>query len=145
MSKVKIKTLEWVSVCCALFFPCFCSWMFKNRFPEPIAATKVCTDMSQEKHTREEKMGMYTKHADRLLVFMIIPSPKSQIDFRIYRIDFCPEAVLRGFWWESPCENRKKSKSTFHHPVWPLYYYKGIRSKSRSVLLRPTLYRGPVA
>ena len=39
------------------------------------------------------KSDNYTEHADRLLVFMRIPVRKSQFDFRIYRIDFCHEAL----------------------------------------------------
>ena len=85
-----------------------------------------------------KKIAMYTEHADRLLVLMRIPMRKSQIDFRIYRIDFCHEALLMRI-------PMRKSKSTFHHPLGNYIIIKGVSRKSRSVLARSTLYRGPVA
>ena len=36
-----------------------------------------------------EKTVMYTEHAGRLLPFMRIPVRKWQIEFPMYRIDFC--------------------------------------------------------
>ena len=81
---------------------------------------------------------MYTEHADGLLVLMRIPMRESQIDFRIYRIDFCHEALLIRMPLQKP-------KSTFHHPLGSYIIINGVSRSGRSVLVRSTLYRGPVA
>ena len=116
----------------------FCTSAFRNRVLLPIAATKVCTDMSQRTHAHEGDVVVHTDHADRLLVLMRIPSRKSQIDFRIYRIDFCHEALLMRI-------PQRKSKSTSHHPLGSYIIIKRVSRSGRSVLVRSTLYRGPVA
>ena len=93
--------------------------------------------VTRDAHTNT-KSDNYTEHADRLLVFMRIPVRKSQFDFRIYRIDFCHEALLMRI-------PLRKPKSTSHHPLGSYIIIKRVSRSGRSVLVRSTLYRGPVA
>ena len=101
-------------------------------------SARVSTDTSRCRLARLEKIAIHTKHADRLLVFMRIPCPKPQIDFRMYRIDFCHAALLMRI-------PMRESKSTSRHPLGNYNIIKGLSRSSRSVLARTTLYRGPVA
>ena len=129
-----------VSVCCCTFCPGFCTSIFRNRFLAPIAATKVCTDMKKPtsiNRTTKDQAHALCEYADRLLFFMVILRPKQQIDFRMYRIDFCKNAF-------SMVIPRRKSKSTFHHPLGDYIIIKGL-SRKVDPCLRTTLYRGPAA
>ena len=95
--------------------------------PSPL---RKFTPICHNGRTYEKNIVMHTEHADRLLVLMRTPVRKPQIDFRIYRFDFCHEALLMRI-------PLRKSKSTFHRPLGSFIIIKRVSRSGRSVNVVP--------